>query len=192
VVDQLALDYADQPVVFLEHSVDYPQGDRYSRWWAAYGGGGSVVLPLVMVDSGFRYSNGNEDFYDRYQAMVEDALERPAQAELEVQRERVGNAFRFTVAVTNLSGETLGTANAATVHAIVWEDAHVGDTDRWVRGADFIAISSLEPGATGSFSLEVEPQAVSDWNQVHSVVLVDYRPSGTTGPWDMLNAVVQE
>ena len=50
-VDQLAEEYAGDPVVFIEYDVDNPPGNRVSRWWAAWGSGGSVYLPLIMVDS---------------------------------------------------------------------------------------------------------------------------------------------
>ena len=189
-VDQLADEYADRPVVFLEHAVDTAPQRRIDRWWAAYGSGGSVTLPLVMVDSGYRHSNGYEGFYQVYRAMVEDALARPAQAHITVERQRVGSAFRFTVRLTNLSGVTLGSGNLARLHAIVWEDAHVGDTDRFVRGATSVPIAALADGETGTFALEVALQGVN-WDALHSVVLVDCRPGGAAGPYDMLQAVRQ-
>ena len=41
---------AGSPVVFLEHDVDRPQGNRLDRWRAAYGSSATVYLPLVMAD----------------------------------------------------------------------------------------------------------------------------------------------
>jgi len=190
VVDQLARDFADQPVVFLEHPVDTAQGDRISRWWAAYAGGGSVLLPLVMVDSGYRHSYGSVAFSSAYRAMVEDALARPPEARLEVARQRVGSAYRFDVQVTNLSPVTLGSGNQAALHAIVYEETHVGDTDRFVRGVTSISIPSLPSGTAADYSMTVALGSVN-WNRLHSVVLVDYRPGGSTGPYDMLAADLQ-
>ncbi|PWB68893.1 MAG: hypothetical protein C3F15_15790 [Holophagae bacterium] len=190
-VDQLAEEYADDPVVFIEYDVDNPAGNRVSRWWAAWGSGGSVYLPLIMVDSGNQISNGSVAFAQRYRAMVDAALQRPAAARLEVNRERVGNSFRFDIALTNLSGVTLSSANSATLHVIVYEEAHVGDTDRWVRAATAQSISNLAPGGTGAFTAEIAPQGVVDWDKVHSVVIADYRPGGATGAYDMLQAVHQ-
>ena len=82
--------------------------------------------------------------------MVEDALTRPPQARIEVERQRVGDGFLFAVRLTNLSGVTLGADNAARLHAIVYEEAHVADTDRFVRAAGSVAIAALAPGETGS------------------------------------------
>jgi hypothetical protein len=187
VVDQLAEEYADAPVVFLEYDVDDPPGDRISRWWAAWGSGGSVYLPLIQVDSGNQISNGSVSFYQTYRAMVETSIERPPRARLEVERERIGDSFRFTVALTNLSDVTLGQANDATLHAIVYEETHVADTDRFVRGATEQPVASLQPGATASFTLEL-PLVGVDWSKLHSVVLADYRPGGSTGAYDTLQA----
>jgi hypothetical protein len=188
VVDQLAEEYAGDPVVFVEYDVDNPAGNRVSRWWAAWGSGGSVYLPLIMVDSGNQISNGSVAFLQRYRAMVDAALQRPAAARLEVSRELAGNSYRFDIALTNMSGVTLGPANNATLHVIVYEEAHVGDTDRWVRAATFRSISNLAPEATASFTVEIAPQGVVDWDKVHSVVIADYRPEGASGAYDTLQA----
>ena len=187
-VDQLADEYADDPVVFIEYDADNPAGNRVSRWWASWGSGGSVYLPLIMVDSGNQISNGSVAFAQRYRAMVDAALQRPAAGRLEVHRERVGNAFRFEIAFTNLSDETLSAANSATLHVIVYEEAHVGDTDRWVRAATFRSISNLPAGEAASFTVEITPQGVADWDKLHSVVIADYRPGGATGAYDTLQA----
>jgi hypothetical protein len=188
VVDQLADEYTGDPVVFIEYDVDNPAGNRVSRWWAAWGSGGSVYLPLIMVDSGNQISNGSVAFAQRYRAMVDAALQRPAAGRLEVHRERVGSSLRFEIALTNLSDATLSAANSATLHVIVYEEAHVGDTDRWVRAATFRSISNLPPGEAASFTVEIAPQGVVDWDKLHSVVLADYRPGGTTGAYDTLQA----
>lgn len=186
-VDQLAVEFSDDPVVFLEYDVDDPPGDRISRWWAAWGGGGSVILPLVMVDSGYQISNGYVNFYQRYRDMVEAALQRPAEARLEVERERVGDSFRFQIRLTNRSDATLSPTNSATLHVIVYEEVQVADTNRWVRAATAQPIADLPPGESQSFSVEIPLQGV-DWSRLHSVVLADYRPDGADGDYDMLQA----
>lgn len=192
-VDQLAREYAVQPVVFLEQDLDHLLGDRYGRWWKAYGGGGSVTLPLVMVDSGNQISNGRVDFYSTYKAMVDAALARPPQAEIEFSSQRSGDTLDFNIQLTNLSGVTLSySSNWATVHAIVYEDAHVGVTDRIVRAAVFTRISpALAHGETRTFTLRTELSGV-DWNKIHPIVLVDYRPGGSSGAYDMLQAATEE
>lgn len=103
-IDQLAEDYAGQPVVFLEQNVDATSGQRYGRWWAAYDAGGSVTLPLVMVDSGYRYSHGYEDFYTVYGDMVDSALANPPEADVTAYMQRTGDAVTFRILVTNHSG----------------------------------------------------------------------------------------
>ena len=191
VVDLLADQMADQPVLFLEHDVDNPTGGRLDRWWAAWGVGGSVSLPLVMVDSGNQFQTGSLDFANVYRSMVEGAMDRPALAHLQVGRERVANTFRFNVQLTNLSSVTLDQSNRATLTAIVYEERRVADTNRFVRAATAQPVASLAPGATGSFTLEVALAAGVDWNKLHSVVIADYRPVGAGGAYDTLQAARQ-
>jgi hypothetical protein len=190
-VDQLAQDYASRQVVFLEHDVDQPPPARYGRWWAAFGGG-SASLPLVMVDSGNRISSGWLSFYEVYKGLVDAELARPAQAQVQATWRRVGNQVRFSVQVTNLSGGALGTATDATVHAMVYEDARVHSTSRYVRAAVAQAIVSLASGATASFDLQTADLAGVDWNRLHYVAAVDYRPAGRSGAYDMLQAAVAQ
>src|SRR5512136_2137378 len=92
-INQLAIDYANLPVVFLEEDVDNPPYDRYGRWWDAYGGS-SAALPMIMVDSGHQISNGPLDYYNAYKAMVDSELRRPAEARIEAYFRRVGDHIR--------------------------------------------------------------------------------------------------
>ena len=183
----MAIDYAGQPVLFLEQSVDYPVGARYGRWWAAYTGGGSVTLPLVMVDSGHQISNGYVDFYNVYKGMVDVSLARPAQAEIQASSRRSGDTLHFEVQLTNLSGVTLDYGNGATIHALVYEDAPVGVTDHFVRAATSTAIPGLAHGETMTLTLQTDLSGV-DWDNIHSIVLADYRPGGSSGAYDTLQA----
>jgi len=191
VVDQLAEEFAGQPVVFLEHDVDAPQGDRISRWWAAWGPG-SATLPLVMVDSGNHISSGSVNFHDVYSSMVETAMTRPPMARLTVESERHNWMYTFQVTIRNLSETSLGPTNEATLHAIIYEEAHVADTDRWVRAATSTPIPLLEPGEETTLSMELAVTGVQDYLKVHSVVLADYRPGGSSGRYDMLQAAHQQ
>jgi len=201
VVDQLANEYAaaGQPVVFLEQNVDAPLGNRIGRWWAAHGPG-SASLPLTMVDSGHQISNGylgNPGAYNTYKAMVDAELIRPPQADLAADGRRVGNRMHFDVELTNLSGVALSTSNSATVHALVYEEHTPVDpnvdhiTGRIVRAAVSTGVSpALAHGATAVFTLETaELSNVVDWGKVHTIVLVDYRPAGSSGAYDVLQAV---
>ena len=203
-VDQLANEYATggKPVVFLEQDLDAPLGSRYNRWWAAHGPG-SVSLPLVMVSSGHQISNGylGSSAHDTYQAMIEAELARPPQAEITATAQRLsGDKLHFNIQLTNLSGVTLSSSNAATVHAIVYERHTPVDTntdhitERIVRAAVATAISpALASAATATFELETAALTnVVDWNKIYSIVLVDYRPAGSSGPYDMLQAAAVE
>ncbi len=198
VVDQLANEYAaaDQPVVFLEQDVDQPLGNRIGRWWAAHGGG-SVSLPLVMVDSGQQFSNGylGSSAHDTYKAMVDTALARPPQAEITASSQRIANRVHFDIKLTNLSGVTLSSSNAAAVHAIVYEEHTPVDpsvdhiTRRIVRAVVSTNLSTpLAHSATTTFTLETgELSNVVEWSKVHTLVLADYRPAGSAA-YDMLQA----
>jgi hypothetical protein len=189
VVDQLAKEYAGQPVIFLEYDVDDAPSSRNSRFWRAYGLS-SVMLPEVMVDSGNQITNGYESFYSIYKSMVDKALARPPQANIQATWMRSGNKISFTAKVTNQSGVTLSAGNYATVHAIVYEETHVYDTDRFVRAAISTPINSLVPNATGTYSLETAELSGLNWDKLHYIVLVDYAPSGSSGAYDMLQAAV--
>jgi len=188
-VDQLAQDYADRPVVFLEHEVDNPPPTRYDRWWAAYSGG-SPYVPLVMVDSGNRISNGWLDFSGVYKGMVDAELARPAQAGVLAYCWRTGDKVHFSVQVTNSSGGALGAVNGASVHAMVYEDTEAHSTHRFVRAAVAQNIAGLAAEETATFGLETADLADVDWNRLHYVAAVDYRPGGASGAYDMLQAAV--
>ncbi len=189
---RLANDYSSKPVLFVEQDVDHSVGSRQDRWWAAFTGT-TATLPLVMADSGHGIGNGSVDFYTVYKAMVDRELAREPAAEIESASSRVGNRLRFSGWITNRSGVTLSAArNGATVHALVYEqDGAVGSTGRVVRAAvEFPLSQDLAQGAAVSFALETPDLAPVNWDNLHSVVLADYRPGSPTGPFDMLQAAV--
>ncbi len=193
-IDRLAEEYADQPVVFLEQSVDWPVGNRYNRWWAAYDEGTSVKLPLVMVDSGYQYSYGYEDFYTVYKAMVDNALANPPQADIAAYMKRSGDTMTFRILITNHSGQDLNATNAATVHALVYEEGgDLGETQRFVRAAESTSLggeTALSDGESGTFSMTTASLVDVDWPNLHGAALVDYRPAGSSGPYHALQAAV--
>jgi hypothetical protein len=188
VVDQLANDYGAQPVVFLEQGVD-PVGNRVWRFWDSYGGS-TASYPCIMVDSGHQIRTGPVSYYDVYKGMVDAEMARPSQANIVASCWRVGNRVRVSGQMTNLSGVTLSSSlNGATINAIVYEDAHVGVTDRYVRAAPSTLITSaLANGGTTTFTLETPDLTGVNWDKLHTIVLADYRPAGSSGPWDMLQA----
>jgi uncharacterized repeat protein (TIGR01451 family) len=156
-----------------------------------------------MVDSGNQIDNGYTGFdssYNTYKDMVDTALARPALAEIQAQGKRVGNKVHFTVQLKNLSGVELSTySHSATVHAIVYEEHTPLDpntdhiTGRIVRAAVWESIWPAIPhGETGTFELETaELSNVINWDNVHTLVLADYRPSGSNA-YDMLQAALAD
>ena len=196
-MDSLAVEYADQPVVFLEQDVNNPLGDRYDRWWAAYGDAThvasclvAVYLPLDMVDSGYRVSSGPADWGAVYRSMVDDALARPPQAEIHATKRRVGDVISVDAQIVNRSGVRIGTMlNEARLHLIVYEEARVGATGRIVRAATSRDIEpDVATGGARRVSLSSPAIAGVDWAKVHAIVLLDYRPQAS-GRFDMLQAV---
>ena len=178
-------------MVFIEQDYWNPVGTRLDRFWAAYEGTDTVSFPLVIADSGHEWSCGHVDHHAVYSAMVDREMARAPQAEIEAYYQRTGDQVRATIRLRNQSGAPLSTArNDATVHLIVYEDAHVGTTGRIVRAAPYVGIETeLAPDAVGAFTLETLPLSGVDWGKLHVLALVDYRPRGETGPYDMLQAV---
>ena len=189
-VDELAHDYANQPVVFVEYDVDNTSlfGARQGRWWAAHGSD-TVLLPLTMVDSGNQIDNGLP-YRSTYENMLNSAMARPAQADIHAASSRVGERVHFDVYVKNLSGVTLSSSNGATVWAIVYEEAHVATTDRYARAAVSAGISNLPHGHVAHVALETPELIGVNWDKLHLLILAEYRPGGTSGPWDMLQATL--
>jgi hypothetical protein len=186
-IDRLAKEYADRSVVFLEHDYDNRVGDRYSRWLAADDGIGGAALPLVMVDSGYEIREGKVSYYNTYKSIVNAARQRPADAEIEAISYRIGDSLHFDIDLTNLCGTALDSGNSATIHALVYEEARVLHTGRFVRAATSIGISTpLFHGVTREYALQITLSDV-DWDKIHPLVLVDYRPGGS-GAFDMLQA----
>ncbi|HVN31018.1 MAG TPA: hypothetical protein VMT45_03445 [Thermoanaerobaculaceae bacterium] len=180
------------PAVFVEQDVDFPMGKREDRWWAGYGSYTTVYLPLVMVDSGHQVSSGSKtDYKAAYKTLVDTELTRPPRAEIEAYARRVGNTMRIYARVINGAGTALSTAgNDATLQALVWEDARVGLTGRFVRAAPWIGISpEVPPGGAFQATLETPNLSAVNWSALHAVVFADYRP-GTGSAYDMLQGAL--
>jgi len=126
-----------------------------------------------MVDSGNQISNGYVNFYNVYKAMVDNAVARPAQAEIQAYWWRTGNKAGFYVQVKNLSAVTLSSSNSATLHAIVYEDARIKVTNRFARAAVESSISNLAPNATATLKLETSDLSNVNWDNLHFVVALN-------------------
>jgi hypothetical protein len=145
-----------------------------------------------MVNSGHQISFGAVDYYTTYRSMIEAELTRPALAAIEAYAWRIGNHLRVAGRLTNLSGQTLTNAmHNVTLNALVYEDAHVIDTDHILRAAPATWLyASLAPNAAVTFTLDTPDLSGVNWDKLHTIVLADYRPMGPTGPYDALQAAV--
>jgi hypothetical protein len=181
-------EYLGRSVLILEQDVDDPVGNRRDRWFDGFRKPGDIYLPLVMVNSGHRVSNGNEDFESYYRFMVNDALQRPANASMAVQAVHVGNELDIDVTLTNHSGTALSSANAARINVLVWEDPTTVSEVPVVRRAGSVRITDLADGDSGDFSLEVGTGGIAA-NRLRWVVIADYQPYGSNAPFDTLQAV---
>ncbi|MCJ7550894.1 MAG: hypothetical protein MUQ30_14570 [Anaerolineae bacterium] len=177
-MDRLAQEYASRPVVFLEYDVDNPVSSRYNRWWAASGYPTSATLPLTMVDSGYRYRSGFEDFYTAYKGMVDAALANPPQAELIAYMQRSGDAMAFSVVVTNRSGQPLSQEQNAAVHALVYQEGgNAGLTQRFVHvGGNVFLDTPLPDGEPRRYAVTTADLETVDWQKLRGIALLDYRP----------------
>jgi hypothetical protein len=200
-VESLAVSYAADPVVFIEYDVDnLAFKARNTRWWSAYDGPVPVALPEVMVDSGQQISYGEVEFATVYGGMVDVSLTRPALAEISATAARVEDTLHFDISLTNHAGVTLSESNFATVWAIVYEQfstpggAGLGRlTRRVVQTFAYEQFStSLADGQTGFYSLDTGALSGVVWDNLHAIVLVDYRATGDTEPYDTLQAVLVE
>jgi len=189
VLEDLKGDYEDQNVLFIEQDVDAPEGNRLDRWFDGYGNPGTVYLPLVMVDSGYRVSNGQQSFRSVYSRMVDNSLRRPAEAVLVVESERVGSTLRFDVRLTNSTGIDLSAANDVTLNALVFEEPTDPSSVPVVMAADTASIMTLADGATVDRTFDVSVGS-ADWNRLRWVVIADYLPIGEGNPYDTLQAVM--
>ena len=183
----LVVDLADDNVVFVEQSVDTPLGGRLDRWFDAYAAGGTVYLPLAMVDSGHQISTGPVDFAAVYGAMIEDSRTRPALARMTVSGTHVGDLIRFEVRLGNDSGVTLSAANGAALTALIFEEPESLGTVPPVLSATVLPISTLADGDVREFSFEVATDIEPE--KTRWVVIADYRPPGSAGAFDTLQAV---
>jgi hypothetical protein len=193
VVDQLAQEYgqARDPVLFLEHNVNSPPGNRIDRWRAAADPRRTCYVPLVLIDGGWRHTCGQEDFRAVYASLVNQALQRPAGADITAHFTRAGNHLDVWARVANGSGVPLGRANDATVNVLVVERTRVVHTLRFVRAAASIALPlDLAPGLTGTYRVQLDNVPVARWDRAFVVVLVDYRPDAAATRYEALQSAI--
>jgi len=179
--------------VFLEHNVYQPLGNRVDRFHDAVGNSACGV-PLVLVDSGARFTCGNVDFEAVYPELVRQAMALPPLADIEAVYARDGNNVDVDVALTNRTGITLGYANWTTVNVMVYELARVVQTSRMVRAAAYSELpGDLPDGQTARTSVRLEDVPVTNWARAHVIVLADYRPEPMQARfWSLQASVARE
>jgi hypothetical protein len=177
--------------VLLEYAYDTFNQGRVERWWAAYTGSPYVYLPIVMVGSGFQVDQGPVDYCTRYRAMLDAELARPPAASLRAWSRRTGDGLRLHARATNRSTAALAPEHAAAFWVLLWEDAHIGLTETWVRAAVSQPLGvALEPGATTAATIDVASLPGVVWEHLRALTLLEHRPGGSTGPYDMLQAAI--
>ncbi len=198
-IDQLAEEYSNQPVVVVDYhfSIDTPPlfDPPQARWNVIQASEAGLGLTWVVVDSGRLHHRGAEttpEAYETYTAMIDDALARPATAEINAFWWLDGSSVKVSATVKNNSAVTLTTGNNAGVYAIVKENGVKYETHTTYQpgiAAAKTAISSLAPGETDTFEIEVPDVDPTDWSKVEIIVLVDYQ----TAPgehYDQLQAAI--
>lgn len=178
--------------MFLEYYAGETGDNRESRFVAAFGGYGYSV-PMAIVGSGCRHTQGPADYYNVFKSMIQADQARPAQARVEAWwRKVLPYTLRLYATVYNTSTVTLdSTSNEGGIWGLAWEDkATLGVTGMYTRKAVRSPLTPpLAPGASRSVVLDLPISGFADWAHLHSVVAAEVRPAGTTGPYDMLQAV---
>lgn len=151
-------------------------------------------MPEAMIDSAHEYQTGtSDDAYADYLGIVGRSQARAAKAVLSATYERTNNTAIIKASVTNLSGETLSIQNKAAVQAIVYEDYRQSKTNHAGRGSAKTDISYLRPGRTETFIITVTLTGVVNYDNLHYLVLVDYKPATkSAGVYDQLQAAVAQ
>lgn len=181
-IDQLAIDYADSNIVFVDYTMNYniPNPVLY-RWEVIQRTEPGWGLTWTMVDSGQMYSRGvetTEEAIEEYTAMVEYAIAQEALADISADYWVIDDTAYFKVTVQNLSGVDFSQENIARVYAFVketgiqYEDTNT--THHASRGEGMTLIQSLPDQETGTFYVSVPLREITDWNNVSAYAFVDY------------------
>lgn len=199
-IDQLAQEYSNQPVVVVDYHLDITEAPPLfeppqARWDVIQATEEGLGLTWTVVDSGRLYHRGAETYeqaYTAYTTMINDALTQPATAEIYAYWWLDGSTVKITATVTNNSAITLSAENNAGVYGIVKENGvryETHTTSQPGLAASKTPISSLAPGQTDTFEIEVPDIDPTDWDKVEIIVLVDYQ----TAPgehYDQLQAAI--
>ena len=174
-------------VVLVAHTWDNA-GTREQRVYAAHPD--AAYFPIILVSSGHAVFTGPTSPYDSYRAMIAADLARPASGELEAWWRRDGDDVVVWATLRNLGTAALSqAANSAALTAMVYERTYEFPFQNPVRGVTAVPLTAaVAPGATAQLQARVVAPAVSNWSQADVVALVDDRPAGSTGAYDVVQA----
>lgn len=148
-----------------------------------------------MIDSAHEFETGADSTtYGIYKAMIGRSLVRTPTAAITATYARTDNVVTIKATVTNLSTITLSVQNKAAVQAIIYEDYRASKTAQAGRGSAKTDISYLRPGHSETFMITVNLSNVVNYDELHYIVLVDYKTTGTktNGVYDQLQAVIAQ
>lgn len=150
------------------------------------------VLPLIDVDSGYRTSFGGQaDYYKLFKRMIDEALRRKPGVDILAAYKVVNADVVLSMRVTNHSGVTLSSGNGATLTGIIWAEQKVIHTGRSGFGEQINGLCGkgiLLNGETTTCNLTMKDKAKDLGSRGQVLALVDYRPGGASGAYDLLNA----
>lgn len=181
-------EYGLSSVAFIEWHSGIPQ----NRKDILKESGGGTYVPEAMIDSAHEFETGaGSDVYDVYRGMVNRSLSRDVTADITATYARTENTVTIKATITNNSAVTLSVQNKAAVQAIVYEDYRQSKTNHAGRGSAKTDISYLRPGRSETFMITVTLSGVVDYNNLHYIVLVDYKTAAKdTGVYDQLQAAI--
>ena len=148
-----------------------------------------------MIDSAHEFETGaDSSTYGIYKGMIDRSQVRTPSATINATYARTDNTVTIKATVTNLSTLTLSLQNKAAVQAIVYEDYRASKTAHAGRGSAKTDISYLRPGRTETFMITVSLTNVVNYDNLHYLVVVDYKTTGThtNGVYDQLQAVIAQ
>lgn len=181
-------EYGLSSVAFIEWHSGIPQ----NRKDILKESGGGTYVPEAMIDSAHEFETGaGSDVYDVYRGMVNRSLSRDVTADITATYARTENTVTIKATITNNSAVTLSVQNKAAVQAIVYEDYRQSKTNHAGRGSAKTDISYLRPGRSETFMITVTLSGVVDYNNLHYIVLVDYKTAAKdAGVYDQLQAAI--
>ena len=189
-IDQLAIDYADKNIVYVDH--DWPN-PAPTRWDVIRFTEEGMGLTWAMVESGEKHSRGvetPEEAIEKYTAMTEYAIAKEALADVKAEYYIKEGMAYFKVDVKNLSDVTLNTENNAAVHVFIKETGyqHATNTSHHAaRGVGMARITSLAPNEEGVYYAAFPLRYIHNMENISAYAFVDYQ-TAPGAVYNQLNA----